>query len=66
MVEAKGYSPVFFEESFGEYIVGIETERNWFVVLGWCLMDLDADKNLTVRQIASLDLFHFAEPLVSL
>ena len=27
MVEAKGYSPVFFEESFGEYIVGIETAR---------------------------------------
>ena len=43
-----------------------DSERNWFVVLGWCLMDLDADKNLTVRQIASLGLFHFAVPLVSL
>ena len=38
MEDAKGPSLYVFEESFDVNIVRMET--NWFVVLGWCLMDL--------------------------
>lgn len=34
----------FLRNLLRKNIVGMETERNWIVVLGWCLMDLDADR----------------------